>query len=188
MTDLVPPFSFPKEARSADLQSQYTREDLIRMTNESIDFVLAAIKDLPDSFVTFVPSDPGAKDDAAAAPDEVSIAWTLGHVVVHMTASGEERAALGSFLARGVPVEQRARYETHWTTVSTIQQLIDRLEESRRIRMAYFNAWPDKPNLELIQPERDVNAIGHTLGGLRHDADHFDQVLEIIRQAREAGV
>ncbi len=62
-----------------------------------------------DADVTFVPSDPMAHDAAAASDDESEIAWTLGHIIVHMTASSEESAALAAELARGVAYHGRSR-------------------------------------------------------------------------------
>lgn len=174
-----------------DLQNRYTHRDLIDATNESIDHVLGLIRQIPDSYVTFQPVDPDAVDPKATSDADRNSAWTLGHVIVHMTASAEEAACLGSLLARGVEVSFRARYETPWESVHSTQQLLDRLEESRRMRLAYLNAWPDQPNLDLLWYKMEarhgpLNAIGYTLYGLKHDADHFAQIAEIVRQARVA--
>ena len=85
------------------LTSKLTQDELRVLTNEMIDTILGQIADCVDADVTFVPSDPGANDTFAASEDEVRLAWTLGHVIVHITASSEEAAAIASELARGVP-------------------------------------------------------------------------------------
>ncbi len=175
----------------ADMQHQFTRDDLIDATNEMIDTMLALVQDIPDSYVTFQPDDPDAYDRGAATEAEKYQAWTLAHVIVHTTASGEEAAALGATLARGTIPVWRDRYEVPWQTITTTQQLIQRLEESRRIRLSYLNAWPDEPHLEIYFTKKEnrwglVNAVGYTLNGLKHDTDHMGQIAEIIRQAREA--
>ncbi|MGF1506078.1 MAG: DinB family protein [Chloroflexi bacterium] len=185
--------TFDRSVKISDIQDDYTREDLIEATNEAIDYVLELIRDLPDSYVTFQPVDHEAYDPAAATQGEMNIAWTLGHVVVHMTATSEEAAARASMLARGVVVEQRMRSEVPWETVTTVQQLIDRLEESRRMQLAYLDAWPDEPNLEIVYELYErwagrINAVGMMLSGLAHDQDHYKQLAEIIRQAQDAGV
>src|ERR1035437_2069960 len=52
--------------------------------------------------VTFVPDDPAADDTFAVDPAETRLAWTLGRVIVHVSASTEEAAFLAAELARGV--------------------------------------------------------------------------------------
>lgn len=174
----------------ADLQHQYTREDLVAATETMLDTILEMVRGVPDAYVTFQPVDPHAHDNAAATEAEKDIAWTLGHVIVHLTASGEETAALGSILARGVPFPGRVRYEVPWETMQTTAQLVHRLEESRRMRLAYLNAWPDDPHLDnyftKIAVFGDLNAVGYTLLGLSHDTDHLGQIADIIRQASES--
>src|SRR5688500_9125816 len=76
--------------------------DLRRLTNDMVDYMLDLISDCTDEHVTFEPSDPEADDPVAATPEEVRMPWTLGHVIVHTTASAEESAALAAELARGV--------------------------------------------------------------------------------------
>ena len=63
----------------ADLQDQFTREDLIRETNEMIDTQLGLIEGAIDAYVTFEPEDPEAHDPYAATEEEVNMGWTLGH-------------------------------------------------------------------------------------------------------------
>ncbi len=113
-----------------------------------------------------------------------------------MTASSEENATFSSILARGIPYpkEPRLRYETNWHTVTTKAQCIQRLEESRRIRLAYLDTWPDEPNLDVYRElsERAVEKLGYLnapatfLSGLKHEWGHFDQFREVARQAQIA--
>jgi hypothetical protein len=180
------------EATVADIQNDYNHQDLIDATNEMIDQTIALIKDLPDWAVTFEPEDPDANDPGAATEAEIHMPWTLGHVIVHTTASAEEGAAHGATLARGAAVRGRNRYETPWTEMQTIAQLIERLEESRRIRLAYLNAWPDAPHYDNLYTRREdyfgaLNCVGYTLVGLNHEMDHWDQIQDIVAQAKAAG-
>jgi hypothetical protein len=155
-----------------------------------VDAMLSLIADATDVDVVFQPVDPAAHDSFAANEADVKLAWTLGHVIVHSTASGEEGAALATELARGIEIKGRSRYEVPWETMKTVAQLRARLEESRRIRHAYLNAWPDEPHLELAMPPypgaEAVNAVGRYASGLRHDDSHLGQLAEIMRQARTA--
>lgn len=118
------------------------------------------------------------------------MAWTLGHVVVHATASSEEAAALAADLARGVEPIGRSRYEVDWQTVHTVAQLRQRFAESRRIRQAYLAAWPDAPHLDVtytpIPSLGPMNATSRFMLGLLHDDSHLEQLREIMRQARAA--
>jgi hypothetical protein len=90
-----------------------------------------------------------------------------------------------------VRVGWRDRYETPWQSVTTVTHLVQRLEESRRIRIAYLNAWPEQPHLDNLWTDYEerwgaLDAVGMTLRGLSHDAAHLNQIQEIIRQARAA--
>lgn len=180
-----------QSVKMSDLQERYSHADLIHATHTMIDTMLDLIKDIPDSYVTFQPEDPDAYDADAATEAEKYMAWTLAHVIVHATASGEEYAANGATLARGVEVNGRNRYEVDWQTVTTTTQLLQRLEESRRMRLAFLNAWPDEPHLTNFWRKREdkwgaLNAIGYTMVGLKHDTDHLGQIAEIVRQAKAA--
>lgn len=166
-------------------------DDLRRLTNEMVDRMLALIAACTDADVVFVPVDPEAHDSYASDEAEVALAWTLGHVIVHTTASAEESAALATGLARGVRGRRlRSRYEVDWETVTTIAQCRARLEESRRMRLASLDMWPDEPHLEnRYQPwpgVGEINAVGRFALGLKHDDDHLAQIAEIVRQARAA--
>jgi hypothetical protein len=176
--------TFALPASSDDM----TREDLRRLTKELIAHVTKMLRRCVDADVTFVPVDPLASDPAAAAEEDQNLAWTLGHVIVHMTASSEEAAALAAELARGVSYHGRSRYEVSWTSVSTVAQCKARLLESGRIRSASLDMWPDSPHLENSHPYAkgadEQGPIACFLSGLRHDAGHLDQLRDVIAQAR----
>lgn len=179
-----------REATLDDLMSGLTVSDLHDLTNEMIDYQLALIADCTDDDVTFVPEDPAAEDKYATDESETALAWTLGHVIVHVTASSEEKAFLAAEQARGIDREGRSRYETPWQTVTTIAQLRQRLEESRRMRLATLDVWPDEPDLDLTIIYRwlrgSMNAVARFAMGLFHDDDHLEQIAEIVRQAQAA--
>ena len=69
-------------------------------------------------------------------------------MIVHTTASSEEAAFIAAELARGVEFHGRSRSEVPWETVTTIEQCRHRLEESRRMRLATLQIWPDEPDLD----------------------------------------
>jgi hypothetical protein len=175
-----------------ELAAGLNKDDLRKLTIEMVDTLQGLIKDCTDDNVTFTPIDPKAEDTAAATEAERHIAWTLGHLVVHMTASAEESAFLAAEMARGVPNHGRSRYETHWTTIHTIQQCHDRLEESRRMRLAMIDVWPDQPHLDVAyEPFPGAgqrNCFAQFIGGLSHDDSHLKQIAEVIRQAKEARI
>lgn len=162
---------------------------LARLTEEMCDQQLEAIRDGIDEDFTFVPHDPDANDTFAARTEDVGLSWTLGHVVVHTTASSEESAALALTLARGLAIDGRSRYEVPWEGATSADFARRRIEESRRMRLAMLAAWPDPPHLEnFYSPYEDrpaMNAIGRFLSGLAHDASHLEQIRKIMVQARE---
>jgi hypothetical protein len=142
-----------------------------------------------DGDVTFVPDDPAAGDTFAVDPAETRLAWTLGHVIVHVSASTEEAAFLAAELARGVEPHGRSRYELPWPAVVTIEACRDRLLESERMILATLGTWPDEPHLEVAYTTSgglSRNAPARFLGGLLHADSHRAQVSEILRQARIA--
>jgi len=175
-------------ASFADVAAGLTKADLYQVTDEMIDTMQKIVVDATDADVVFVPQDPNANDTFGKSEDK-ELAWTLGHVVVHATASSEESAALALTLARGLEVEGRSRYETPWESVTTAAQIHQRLEESRHMRKAMLDAWPDKPDLEITTTPYPqigpLNAVGRFIMGLFHDAAHIEQLEEIMRQARE---
>ena len=173
-----------------DLAAKLSPDDLRDLTDEMIDTQLRLIADCTDPDVVFVPDDPKAHDPFAEDPEEVSLAWTLGHVIVHVTASSEEAAAISTELARGVKYHGRSRFETPWQTVKTIQQCRIRLEESRRMRQASLEMWPDQPRLDNEYKSRPgapaMNTRSRFIYGLMHDDDHLRHLAEIVEQAKKA--
>jgi hypothetical protein len=173
----------------SDMARDLTPADLRNLTNEMIDTMLSIVADATDEDVVFVPQDPNA-DDPFGIPEEKDLVWTLGHVAVHTTASSEESAALALTLARGLIPEGRSRYEVPWRTVQTIAQVRHRFEESRRMRLAMLDAWPDEAHFEVTYSPSprfgSFNATARFLMGLYHDDDHLGQLKEIMRQVREA--
>lgn len=171
----------------ADLAYELTPGALHDLTDEMIDLVLSISAAATDADLLFEPTDPHA-----AANDDGSVAsgWTLAHIVAHTTASAEETAALAVTLARGVPVEGRSRYEVPWETLQTVVQLRERIEESRRMRHALLNAWPNQPHLQLrfkLVPRFDpLNAPECFILGLFHEDAHLGQLREVMRQALAA--
>ena len=163
----------------SQLVAGLSKDDLRRLTNEMIDKMLELTVDAVDFDVAFVPHDPDAHDEYAADESDTELAWTLGHVIVHATASSEESAFLAAEMARGVEHQSRSRYEVYWETVTTVDQIRHRLEESRRMRLATLEVWPDEPIIVGNQ-----NPVMRFVGGLRHDDSHLGQIEEIMRQAR----
>ena len=178
-----------RAAIAAELRAGISLADLRDLTNEMVDYQLTLIAEATDADVVFTPLDPAARDTYAATPEEEGIAWTLGHVIVHTTASAEESAFLAAEQARGILPEGRSRYETPWQSVTTIAECRERLEESRRMRLATLDVWPDTPHLELTYerswyPE-PINAVGRFVLGMGHDASHLGQIEDIVNQAAE---
>lgn len=167
--------------------------ELARLTDDSVDHFLAQLNGLSDDDVTFVPDDPEANDAAAALPGDRGLAWTVAHNVVHATASAEEYAAVAAELARGVDFHGRPRHETPWQSVVTVEGCRQRLEESRRMRLASLQMWPDRPDLRRgYAPWKAsgwVNAQGIFAWGLAHDQSHLAQIEQILGQIgpRRAG-
>ena len=177
-----------KEASLQDLAAGLSPDDLARLTREMCEAQLSAIEDATDEDVVMVPDDPEANDTFAAQAEDVGLSWTLGHVVVHTTASSEESAALALTLARGLPVEGRSRYEVPWEQARTAAFIRHRIEESLRMRLAMLAAWPDRPDLDNFYAPYEgrppMNAMGRFIGGLAHDDSHLAQMLKIMDQAR----
>lgn len=178
-----------KQISLNELGDGLTRADLHDLTVEMVETQLGLIKDCTDADVVFVPEDPLADDPFAEALEDVTLAWTLGHVIVHVTASSEEAAAISAELARGVKYHGRSRYETPWKSVTTIKQCQERLAESQRIRFASLEMWPEPPHLDNHYKSRPtapaMNAISRFLYGLQHDDDHLEHISKIIRLAKQ---
>lgn len=180
-------YETPMQTFAADISVS----DLRRLTNQSIDRLVALIENCTDADIVYVPHDPEAFDAYAAKfrPEEATLGWHIGHNIVHTTASGEEYAFNAAELARGVPYHGRSRYETPWQSITTVVQCLNRLEESRRMRLASLELWPNEPDLKNgVTPWKEsgwVNAIGLFTWGLAHDESHWHQIQKIIVQ-REA--
>jgi len=170
------------KASYADLVRDITHSDLYRLTDEFFATIQPIVADVTDTAATFVPRDPALKD-----PDEQ--AYTLGHVIVHLTASLEELASIASVLARGIAFDGRLRYEVPWETIHTARQIHERLKESWRMCRAYLDAWPDEPHLDITSMRvprfGPMNAIGMHMLGIVHGESHIEQLREIMRQAKE---
>jgi hypothetical protein len=180
-----------REIPMQEFAASLSRDDLRRWTRESVGHFLELLDACVDATVTFVPDDPQANDTYAANTADIHLAWTLGHVVAHATASSDEYAAASTGLARGVEFLGRPRYETPWQTVKTVAQCRQRFVESERIRLASLEMWPDAPNLELgyvpWEASGWVNAKGIFTWGLQHEEDHYVQAQKILRQFAERG-
>lgn len=174
-----------------EYSEQFDVQALRKVTNDSIDYLLNLIDNMNDADIVFVPDDPEA-NDPHAVPGEEHLGWGIGHLVAHVTASSEEWAAYSSILARSVPygADPRLRYETPWREINTKARAVQRLEESRRIRLSYLDTWPDNPNLDLkrdlsprfIARVGEMNAAACFLYGLKHEAGHYGQFEEVKRQ------
>lgn len=179
-----------KEITFDELIADINLNDLRDLTEEMVETMLGLIIDCVDSDVIFEPVDPEADDQWAETPEEVNMAWNLGHVVVHISASAEESAALSAELARGVEYHGRSRYEVPWEEMRTIEGCRQRLEESRRMRLGSLEMWPEEPHLgNIYEAWSDgpmINAIGRFVLGLMHDESHLGQIEEIVRQAQVA--
>ena len=180
-----------RETTMGQLGAGLTPADLRRLTNEMIDTMLGLIAESTDADVTLVVEDPDANDTFAASSDDTYLSWTLGHVIVHITASAEESAFLAAELARGVPRrEGRSRSEVPWQAVTTIAECRERLEESRRMRLASLDLWPARPHLdntyERAPGNGPVGPIAQFLFGLSHDDAHLGQIQRLAEQTRAA--
>jgi hypothetical protein len=180
-----------KQITLQDLCADLTARDLRRLTDEMVNAMLSLIAGCTDADVVFEPEDPEAYDRFAASAESLRLPWTLGHVVVHTTASAEECAFLAAEVARGVSDRGgRSRYEVPWPSVTTIAQCRVRLADSRRMRLACLDTWPETPHLEpayRFRPDGPVfGAVDLFVYGLFHDDSHLGQIAEIVRQAEAA--
>jgi hypothetical protein len=169
-----------------------TKEDLVKQVNEMTDKILELIQGCSDADVVFEPHDPDAHDPYAENPEDVDLSWSLGHVIVHLTASSEESAFLAAESARGVEYEpRRSRWEVPWETVTTVDQCRKRLKESRRMLLASLEIWPDDAHLNNAYKTSsgiEVTPIIRFLFGQNHAYGHLRQIEETVQQAQEAAV
>ena len=164
-----------------ELVAGLTSADLRALTNEMVDAMLARIADCVDADVPFVPDDPQAYDGNAANPEDVYLAWTLGHVICHTTGTSDQDAANAAELARGNAFPNEPRNEVPWESVTTIAHCRQRLEESRRHRLAKIDLWPAE-----IADDARLRALKRFAHGLSHDDAHLPHLAEIVRQAKAA--
>lgn len=181
------------EMKLLELSQSLSLDDLRAAHAESVDWMLALIEGLDDADVTFDPIDEQAHDPFAKEGEE-NIGWSLAHLIAHVTASSEEGAAFSSLLARGVPAEERPRYETDWQSIKTHAQVVQRLQESKRMRLAYLDTWPDTPFLDVYRKVSErfterfglLNASASAIFGLWHEVGHYAQMEDVKRQALAA--
>ena len=174
-------------------QTNIGTAELKALSDESIEYLSSLVDGLSDADIVFAPDDPDA-DDPFAVDGEETIGWNFGHLIAHVTASSEEGAALSSLLARGIPASERPRYETPWRDMSTVAHVRQRLAESQRMRNAYLETWPDAPLLDVVRvvSERftarfgEMNAPAAFLFALSHEVGHYEQIVEVKRQALAA--
>lgn len=168
--------------------ASFTVDDLQAMTAQSIEQLTHLLQQCTDADVTYIPNDPLAFDAYAARfrPDEARVGWTIGHNVVHMTASADEYAWTAAELARGVPFHGRSRAEAPWQSITTQAQCLARVAESLRLRLASLDLWPDTPDFENgVTPWKEsgwVNALGLFTWGIAHDASHLKQIADVLQQ------
>ena len=175
-----------KKIALQDLVKDLTKADLQRELNGMYAEVERLIADCLDQDVIFQPVDEKA-DDPYAIEGEESISWTLGHVIVHLTASMEESASLAAELARGITFHGRSRNEVPWREATTIAFCRARLKESHRMCLASLEMWPDSPHTENtyvpVEGARPHTCISRFASGLKHASDHLGQIAEVIHQA-----
>jgi hypothetical protein len=164
----------------ADALRDVHYSDLDVYTDEIYNEIAAIIADANDAAVIFVPRDPASEGGEGQG-------WTLGHVIAHLTATSEEAAAAAAMMARGVNLEQRLHYEVAWETITSGEQVRERVQESYRMCRALLDAWPSAAHLEVeltpIPQLGPMNAIGRYVLGLFHAQSHLEQLREIMRQA-----
>lgn len=171
-----------KEQTLGDLAGQCGVSDLRETLNSYVERTVGIIGGLTDQQVILIPYDPAADDPYAASKEERHVGWSLAHVVLHVTASAEEAAAFSSILARGIAIGGRLRHECDWRQITKTAELVSRLEECRRICLAYLSTWPDEPDLETtrVMPENiswmKANAPLCFLFGLMHWHSHMEQL------------
>lgn len=176
-----------KKASLQELVAGLTRDDLRRELIEMYDEIDQLIADCTDTDVSFIPVDPSA-DDPYAVQGEEGLSWSLGHVIVHLTASMEESAFLAAELARGVEFHGRSRSEAPWREATTIDICRARMAESRRMCLASLDMWPEPPHMDNTYVPaagaRPHTCISRFASGLKHASDHLGQIADIVRQAK----
>jgi DinB family protein len=167
----------------ADATSTLKHADLRHATDTLFADLESALAHATDASVLFMPRDADATDGSEQG-------WPISHVIAHFTSTLEGAAAGAAMLARGVNFEGRLQYETPWETLTTLQSIKARLQESHRMCTAFLSAWPDEPHLDLtvtlIPAFGPMNAIGLDALGIAHAQAHLDQIRDVVRQASAA--
>ena len=182
-----------REVKIIDWAAQFSQADIREAANASIDFMLDIIADLTDADVTFIPFDAEAHDSHAPAELQ-NIGWSVGHLILHVTASTEEYASVAAILARGIayPPEPRLRVEADWQTAArTVDECRQRIVESGRMRNAFLDSFPDQPNTDtrwersekFIEIFGEMNYKAAVMMGLSHEYGHRAQFLDAKTQA-----
>jgi hypothetical protein len=165
----------------AELVGNTRYEDLRPLTTDLFETIQSILVPIADADITFIPQD-------AEATEGEGKGWTLGHIIVHLTAVLEVAAASAAMLARGVKVEATLRYETPWENIQIVQQLHDRLAESQRMCNAFLDSWPNTPSLDTTITRFSftgpMNAIQTYLFAIIHAQTHFEQLRDTISQAQ----
>ena len=168
-----------------DIADTLTLDDLRQATEFSVNAMLSSIAACTDEHASFVALDPAATEGTRNAAGEI-VGWTLGHVIVHTTATAEAGTFAALDLARGIALRGISRYETPWETLLTIEQCRQRLNESLRMRLASLDAWPDHPQLANrytpFPGAGHLNAKGIFVLGLEHDDTHRHHLAAIVQQ------
>jgi hypothetical protein len=181
---------FKKEKTLIDLANEYSHAGLGDALNSYVDVTLQIINSVSDEQAQYIPFDPEADDPHAATEADRHIGWSLIHLVMHVTATAEEAAAFSSILARGIAIGGRLRRWRNWRAVTTCAETVARLEECRRMCLAYLATWPDRPDLSTkrTMPEDfkwpGPNAPISFLAGLMHWHKHIEQLQQVAEQAR----
>ena len=136
-----------KKVTVQDLVKGLTKDDLRRELHEMYNDIEHRIANATDADVVFQPVDPNAHDPIRQRRRR-ELAWMLGHVIVHLTATMEEAASISQELARGVEFHGRSRWEVPFREVKTIAFCRARLEESKRMCLAALDIWPDLPHMD----------------------------------------
>lgn len=178
-----------------DFSDTFTNATLRAAIISYYDFMLDLLHGLTEAQVLYEPTDENADDPYAVNTEDRRIGWSIAHLVLHVTASLEESCSVGSMLARGVAIDKtRYRYEPDWRDVTDKDTVLARLAESRRMCLAYLDTWPDEPHLDNLRvfdadhylAKAQINAVGATLGGLRHMDGHVAQLKSVAEQAKAA--
>jgi len=181
---------FNKEKTLIDLANEYGHAELGDALSSYVDFTLQIINGVSDEQATSIPLDLHADDPHATTEADRHLGWSLIHLVMHVTATAEEAAAFSSILARGIAIGGRLRSERNWREVTTCAETVARLEECRRMCLAYLATWPDRPDLSTVRimPENlnwmRPNAPISFLAGLMHWHKHIEQFRQVAEQAR----